>query len=149
MLTVCLLADWLTCSLAVIYMLFGVPASFIDHDLSVHLPASIQALESHEQEKDRLCLPHQNPSTSPGRMCGSPRSDRTLDLSGTPSPAASTPDLHTTPLASDTPSVNGQPEECRTEEDVAVTEEKREETPPPGIGFEYIYTWRRSNASIA
>ncbi|XP_029575433.1 brefeldin A-inhibited guanine nucleotide-exchange protein 2 isoform X1 [Salmo trutta] len=89
------------------------------------------ALESHEQEKDRLCLPHQNPFTSPGRMCGSPRSDRTLDLSGTPSPAASTPDLHTTPLAPDTPSVNGQPEECRTEEDVAVTEEKREETPPP------------------
>uniref|UniRef100_A0A674BZL3 ARF guanine nucleotide exchange factor 2 n=1 Tax=Salmo trutta TaxID=8032 RepID=A0A674BZL3_SALTR len=107
-----------------------------------------QALESHEQEKDRLCLPHQNPFTSPGRMCGSPRSDRTLDLSGTPSPAASTPDLHTTPLAPDTPSVNGQPEECRTEEDVAVTEEKREETPPPGIGFEYIYTWRRSYASI-
>uniref|UniRef100_A0A8C7IMG7 ARF guanine nucleotide exchange factor 2 n=1 Tax=Oncorhynchus kisutch TaxID=8019 RepID=A0A8C7IMG7_ONCKI len=107
---------------------------FIDHDLSVHLPASIQALESHEQEKDRLCLPHQNPSTSPGRICGSPRSDRTQDLSGTPSPAASTPDLHTTPLAPDTPSINGQPEECKTEEDVAVTEEKREETPPPGIG---------------
>uniref|UniRef100_A0A8C8D4I4 SEC7 domain-containing protein n=1 Tax=Oncorhynchus tshawytscha TaxID=74940 RepID=A0A8C8D4I4_ONCTS len=79
---------------------------FIDHDLSVHLPASIQALESHEQEKDRLCLPHQNPSTSPGRICGSPRSDRTQDLSGTPSPAASTPDLHTTPLAPDTPSIN-------------------------------------------
>ncbi|XP_020361889.1 brefeldin A-inhibited guanine nucleotide-exchange protein 2 isoform X1 [Oncorhynchus kisutch] len=89
------------------------------------------ALESHEQEKDRLCLPHQNPSTSPGRICGSPRSDRTQDLSGTPSPAASTPDLHTTPLAPDTPSINGQPEECKTEEDVAVTEEKREETPPP------------------
>uniref|UniRef100_A0A8C7MS16 ARF guanine nucleotide exchange factor 2 n=1 Tax=Oncorhynchus kisutch TaxID=8019 RepID=A0A8C7MS16_ONCKI len=94
---------------------------FIDHDLSVHLPASIQALESHEQEKDRLCLPHQNPSTSPGRICGSPRSDRTQDLSGTPSPAASTPDLHTTPLAPDTPSINGQPEECKTEEDVANT----------------------------
>uniref|UniRef100_A0A8C7IN93 ARF guanine nucleotide exchange factor 2 n=1 Tax=Oncorhynchus kisutch TaxID=8019 RepID=A0A8C7IN93_ONCKI len=93
------LRPWsLTCSLAVIHMLFGVLTSFIDHDLSVHLPASIQALESHEQEKDRLCLPHQNPSTSPGRICGSPRSDRTQDLSGTPSPAASTPDLHTTPL---------------------------------------------------
>ncbi|KAM9506460.1 brefeldin A-inhibited guanine nucleotide-exchange protein 2-like isoform 2-T2 [Salvelinus alpinus] len=73
------------------------------------------------QEKDRLCLPQQNPS--PGQMSGGfSRSDSTPDLNGTPSPAASTPDLNT---------INGQPEECKTEEDVAATEENREETPPP------------------
>uniref|UniRef100_A0A4W5NT75 ARF guanine nucleotide exchange factor 2 n=1 Tax=Hucho hucho TaxID=62062 RepID=A0A4W5NT75_9TELE len=48
------------------------------------------------QEKDRLCLPQQNPSPSPGQMSGgSPRSDCTPDLNGTPFPVASTPDLNT------------------------------------------------------
>nr|XP_046220825.1 brefeldin A-inhibited guanine nucleotide-exchange protein 2-like isoform X3 [Oncorhynchus gorbuscha] len=75
------------------------------------------------QEKDRLCLPKQNPSPSPGQMSGgSPRSDFTPDLNGTPSPAASTLDLNT---------INGQQEECKAEEDVTATEEHREETPPP------------------
>uniref|UniRef100_A0A8C7JEA9 ARF guanine nucleotide exchange factor 2 n=1 Tax=Oncorhynchus kisutch TaxID=8019 RepID=A0A8C7JEA9_ONCKI len=80
------------------------------------------------QEKDRLCLSKQNPSPSPGQMSGgSPRSDSTPDLNGTPSPAASTPDLNT---------INGQPEECKTEEDVTAAEEHREDTPPPGIGLD-------------
>uniref|UniRef100_A0A674C218 ARF guanine nucleotide exchange factor 2 n=1 Tax=Salmo trutta TaxID=8032 RepID=A0A674C218_SALTR len=80
------------------------------------------------QEKDRQCLPQQNPSPSPGQMSGgSPRSDCTPDPNGTPSPAASTPDLNT---------INGQPEECQTEEDVAATEDNREETTPPGIGLD-------------
>ncbi|XP_036803548.1 brefeldin A-inhibited guanine nucleotide-exchange protein 2 isoform X1 [Oncorhynchus mykiss] len=75
------------------------------------------------QEKDRLCLPKQNPSPSPGQMSGgSPRSDSTPDLNGTPFPAASTLDLNT---------INGQPEECKTEEDVTATEEHREDTPRP------------------
>ncbi|XP_052337632.1 brefeldin A-inhibited guanine nucleotide-exchange protein 2-like isoform X3 [Oncorhynchus keta] len=73
------------------------------------------------QEKDGLCLPKQNPS--PGQMSGgSPRSDSTPDLNGTPSPAASTLDLNT---------IYGQLEECKTEEDVTATEEHREDTPPP------------------
>uniref|UniRef100_A0A8C7J7L4 ARF guanine nucleotide exchange factor 2 n=1 Tax=Oncorhynchus kisutch TaxID=8019 RepID=A0A8C7J7L4_ONCKI len=66
----------------------------VDHGWSVHFPPSIQAIEA--QEKDRLCLSKQNPSPSPGQMSGgSPRSDSTPDLNGTPSPAASTPDLNT------------------------------------------------------
>uniref|UniRef100_A0A6Q2YHE8 SEC7 domain-containing protein n=1 Tax=Esox lucius TaxID=8010 RepID=A0A6Q2YHE8_ESOLU len=86
------------------------------------------ALEA--QEKDRLCLPQQNPSPSPGRISGSPRSDRTLDFNGTPSPAASTPDLNTTPLAPDISPINGQQEECKTKGDGAATE-MREDAPPP------------------
>nr|XP_029477181.1 brefeldin A-inhibited guanine nucleotide-exchange protein 2-like [Oncorhynchus nerka] len=75
------------------------------------------------QEKDRLCLSKQNPSPSPGQMSGgSPRSDSTPDLNGTPFPAASTLDLNT---------INGQLEECKTEEDVTAAEEHREDTPPP------------------
>uniref|UniRef100_A0AAZ3NT54 SEC7 domain-containing protein n=1 Tax=Oncorhynchus tshawytscha TaxID=74940 RepID=A0AAZ3NT54_ONCTS len=105
---------------------FGGLTSCVDHGWSVHFPASIQVIEA--QEKDRLCLPKQNPSPSPGQMSGgSPRSDSTPDLNGTPSPAASTPDLNT---------INGQPEECKTEEDVTATEEHREKTPPPGIGLD-------------
>ncbi|KAK6303928.1 hypothetical protein J4Q44_G00263820 [Coregonus suidteri] len=89
--------------------------------------AAMEALE-----KDRLCLPQQNPSPSPGQMSGgSPTSDCTPDLNWTPSSAASTPDLNATPPAPDTPSINGQPEECKTEEGVATTEENREQTPPP------------------
>ncbi|CAB1335935.1 unnamed protein product, partial [Coregonus sp. 'balchen'] len=75
--------------------------------------AAMEALE-----KDRLCLPQQNPSPSPGQMSGgSPTSDCTPDLNWTPSSAASTPDLNATPPAPDTPSINGQPEECKTEEE--------------------------------
>ncbi|XP_070765753.1 brefeldin A-inhibited guanine nucleotide-exchange protein 2 [Enoplosus armatus] len=87
------------------------------------------ALEAQEQEKDRLCLPQQNPSPVPGnRRSGSPRSDRTPtpEPQSSPSPAASSPDLTTnnttssTPpppapdldqdQAPDTPSINGEPE---------------------------------------
>uniref|UniRef100_A0A674C395 ARF guanine nucleotide exchange factor 2 n=1 Tax=Salmo trutta TaxID=8032 RepID=A0A674C395_SALTR len=80
---------------------FGGLTSCVDHGRSVHYPSSVQAIEA--QEKDRQCLPQQNPSPSPGQMSGgSPRSDCTPDPNGTPSPAASTPDLNT---------INGQPEE--------------------------------------
>ncbi len=88
-----------------------------------------QALEAQEQEKDRLCLPQQNPSPVPGNLrSGSPRSDRTPtpELQSSPSPAASSPDLTATNMTSstpprpapevdqdqapDTPSINGEPE---------------------------------------
>uniref|UniRef100_A0A3P8URS3 ARF guanine nucleotide exchange factor 2 n=1 Tax=Cynoglossus semilaevis TaxID=244447 RepID=A0A3P8URS3_CYNSE len=58
-----------------------------------------QILEAQEQEKDRLRPPQQNPSPVPGnRGAGSPWSDRTPtpEAPGSPSPAASTPDLSTT-----------------------------------------------------
>ncbi|XP_076024065.1 brefeldin A-inhibited guanine nucleotide-exchange protein 2 isoform X2 [Genypterus blacodes] len=88
------------------------------------------ALEAQELEKDRLRLPQQNPSPVPGgRRSASPRSDRTPtpEPQSSPSPAASTPDLSTTnnnnstlPVpdqdqASDTPSVNGEPEDNSTQ----------------------------------
>uniref|UniRef100_A0A8C2ZX70 ARF guanine nucleotide exchange factor 2 n=1 Tax=Cyclopterus lumpus TaxID=8103 RepID=A0A8C2ZX70_CYCLU len=88
-----------------------------------------QALDAQEQEKDRLCLPQQNPSPVPGnRRSGSPRSDRTPtpEPQGPPSPAASSPDLTVVDATSssppppapdldqdqapDTPSINGEPE---------------------------------------
>ncbi|XP_034393258.1 brefeldin A-inhibited guanine nucleotide-exchange protein 2 isoform X2 [Cyclopterus lumpus] len=87
------------------------------------------ALDAQEQEKDRLCLPQQNPSPVPGnRRSGSPRSDRTPtpEPQGPPSPAASSPDLTVVDATSssppppapdldqdqapDTPSINGEPE---------------------------------------
>ncbi|KAF1390888.1 hypothetical protein PFLUV_G00062770 [Perca fluviatilis] len=87
------------------------------------------ALEAQEQEKDRLRLPQQNPSPVPGnRRSSSPRSDRTPtpELQHSLSPAASSPDLAATnptsstppppapdldqDQASDTPSINGEPE---------------------------------------
>uniref|UniRef100_A0A667ZA12 ARF guanine nucleotide exchange factor 2 n=1 Tax=Myripristis murdjan TaxID=586833 RepID=A0A667ZA12_9TELE len=81
-----------------------------------------QALEAQEQEKDRLRPPQQNPSPVPGgRRSGSPRSDQTPtpepQSSPSPSPAASTPDLSntnsSTPVAPDTPSINGEPEDSK------------------------------------
>uniref|UniRef100_A0A8C7UCF4 ADP-ribosylation factor guanine nucleotide-exchange factor 2 (brefeldin A-inhibited) n=1 Tax=Oncorhynchus mykiss TaxID=8022 RepID=A0A8C7UCF4_ONCMY len=79
-------------------------------------------------EKDRLCLPKQNPSPSPGQMSGgSPRSDSTPDLNGTPFPAASTLDLNT---------INGQPEECKTEEDV--TDLESMQGVQNAVGFSHI-----------
>ncbi|XP_062316284.1 brefeldin A-inhibited guanine nucleotide-exchange protein 2 [Osmerus eperlanus] len=92
------------------------------------------ALEAQEQEKDRLPLPPRPSCPSPGGVSGSPRSDRshTPDPgpSPGPSPVGSTPDLSsTTPPAPDTPSLNGQPEEGRAEEEV----EKREATPLPDV----------------
>uniref|UniRef100_A0A667Z9Y1 ARF guanine nucleotide exchange factor 2 n=1 Tax=Myripristis murdjan TaxID=586833 RepID=A0A667Z9Y1_9TELE len=80
------------------------------------------ALEAQEQEKDRLRPPQQNPSPVPGgRRSGSPRSDQTPtpepQSSPSPSPAASTPDLSntnsSTPVAPDTPSINGEPEDSK------------------------------------
>ncbi|XP_053280537.1 brefeldin A-inhibited guanine nucleotide-exchange protein 2 isoform X2 [Pleuronectes platessa] len=87
------------------------------------------ALEAQEQEKDRLRPPQQNPSPVPGNQRpGSPWSDRTPtpEPQGSPSPAASTPDLTTTNTTSSTPppsapdvdqdqppdtaSINGEPE---------------------------------------
>lgn len=85
-----------------------------------------QALEAQEQEKDRLCLPQQNPSPVPGNpRSGSPRSDRTPtpEPQSSLSPAASSPDLTATSStpppaapdldkdqAPDRPSINGEPD---------------------------------------
>ncbi|KAL1021211.1 hypothetical protein UPYG_G00010220 [Umbra pygmaea] len=88
------------------------------------------ALEAREQEKERLSLPQQNHSPSPGPISGSPRSDHTLDFIGTPSPAASTPDLNTAPIAPDALPINGQPEESQSTQDGAATE-KRDVTTTP------------------
>ncbi|XP_045912212.1 brefeldin A-inhibited guanine nucleotide-exchange protein 2 [Micropterus dolomieu] len=84
------------------------------------------ALEAQEQEKDRLCLPQQNPSPVPGNpRSGSPRSDRTPtpEPQSSLSPAASSPDLTATSStpppaapdldkdqAPDRPSINGEPD---------------------------------------
>ncbi|XP_054904521.1 brefeldin A-inhibited guanine nucleotide-exchange protein 2 [Poeciliopsis prolifica] len=91
------------------------------------------ALEAQEQEKERLRLPHQNPSPVPGgRRSGSPRSDRTStpEPQNSPSPGISTPDLSTNtdithsttpppPAAdpdTDRPSVNGEAEDGGSEQ---------------------------------
>ncbi|XP_014869862.1 brefeldin A-inhibited guanine nucleotide-exchange protein 2 isoform X2 [Poecilia latipinna] len=91
------------------------------------------ALEAQEQEKERLRLPHQNPSPVPGgRRSGSPRSDRTStpEPQNSPSPGIRTPDLSTnadttcstTPPApaadpdTDGPSVNGEDEDGGSEQ---------------------------------
>ncbi|XP_014868506.1 PREDICTED: brefeldin A-inhibited guanine nucleotide-exchange protein 2 isoform X2 [Poecilia mexicana] len=91
------------------------------------------ALEAQEQEKERLRLPHQNPSPVPGgRRSGSPRSDRTStpEPQNSPSPGISTPDLSTNadttcsttpppPAAdpdTDGPSVNGEDEDGGSEQ---------------------------------
>ncbi|XP_029911371.1 brefeldin A-inhibited guanine nucleotide-exchange protein 2 [Myripristis murdjan] len=109
------------------------------------------ALEAQEQEKDRLRPPQQNPSPVPGgRRSGSPRSDQTPtpepQSSPSPSPAASTPDLSntnsSTPVAPDTPSINGEPEDSKAPVDGetasgqaapstdSVFEDEGAETPP-------------------
>ncbi|XP_007578104.1 brefeldin A-inhibited guanine nucleotide-exchange protein 2 [Poecilia formosa] len=91
------------------------------------------ALEAQEQEKERLRLPHQNPSPVPGgRRSGSPRSDRTStpEPQNSPSPGIRTPDLSTNadttcsttpppPAAdpdTDGPSVNGEDEDGGSEQ---------------------------------
>uniref|UniRef100_A0A667ZH69 ARF guanine nucleotide exchange factor 2 n=1 Tax=Myripristis murdjan TaxID=586833 RepID=A0A667ZH69_9TELE len=104
-----------------------------------------QALEAQEQEKDRLRPPQQNPSPVPGgRRSGSPRSDQTPtpepQSSPSPSPAASTPDLSntnsSTPVAPDTPSINGEPEDSKA----PVDGETASGQAAPSTGTSRIYT---------
>uniref|UniRef100_A0A667Z9P2 ARF guanine nucleotide exchange factor 2 n=1 Tax=Myripristis murdjan TaxID=586833 RepID=A0A667Z9P2_9TELE len=103
------------------------------------------ALEAQEQEKDRLRPPQQNPSPVPGgRRSGSPRSDQTPtpepQSSPSPSPAASTPDLSntnsSTPVAPDTPSINGEPEDSKA----PVDGETASGQAAPSTGTSRIYT---------
>ncbi|KAM8862874.1 brefeldin A-inhibited guanine nucleotide-exchange protein 2 isoform 2-T2 [Spinachia spinachia] len=109
------------------------------------------ALEAQELEKDRLRLPQQNPSPVPGNQrSGSPRFDRTPtpEPQGSPSPAASSPDLATTSPTSpgpdldrdpapDTPPINGEPDGGNTPlnggaEQITPSTEDGVETSPAG-----------------
>ncbi|RXN23546.1 brefeldin A-inhibited guanine nucleotide-exchange 2-like protein [Labeo rohita] len=107
------------------------------------------ALEAQEAEKERQRLQlrnpspvssnpspvAQNPSPTPGRGSGSPWLGRPLsEQNGSPSPSLSPPGVPSTPSTpQDSSSINGQPEESKSEEEFATDKQSTKEHPDEEI----------------
>uniref|UniRef100_A0A8C2HQD9 ADP-ribosylation factor guanine nucleotide-exchange factor 2 (brefeldin A-inhibited) n=1 Tax=Cyprinus carpio TaxID=7962 RepID=A0A8C2HQD9_CYPCA len=108
------------------------------------------ALEAQEAEKERQRLQlrnpspvssnpspvAQNPSPTLGRGSGSPRLGRACsEQNGPPSPSLSPPGASSTPSTpQDSSSINGQPEESKSEEEFATDKQSIKEIAHPGMG---------------
>uniref|UniRef100_A0A673IWQ4 Brefeldin A-inhibited guanine nucleotide-exchange protein 2-like n=1 Tax=Sinocyclocheilus rhinocerous TaxID=307959 RepID=A0A673IWQ4_9TELE len=106
-----------------------------------------QALEAQEAEKDRQRLQlhnpspvssnpspvAQNPSPTPGRGSGSPwLGQARSEQNGPPSPSLSPPGVPSTPSTpQDSSSINGQPEESKSEEEFATDKQSSKEIEQP------------------
>uniref|UniRef100_A0A671KAK6 Brefeldin A-inhibited guanine nucleotide-exchange protein 2-like n=1 Tax=Sinocyclocheilus anshuiensis TaxID=1608454 RepID=A0A671KAK6_9TELE len=109
-----------------------------------------QALEAQEAEKDRQRLQlhnpspvssnpspvAQNPSPTPGRGSGSPWLGQACsEQNGPPSPSLSPTGVPSTPSTpQDSSSINGQPEESKSEEEFATDKQSTKEIEQPGTG---------------
>uniref|UniRef100_A0A8C1ZBV6 ADP-ribosylation factor guanine nucleotide-exchange factor 2 (brefeldin A-inhibited) n=1 Tax=Cyprinus carpio TaxID=7962 RepID=A0A8C1ZBV6_CYPCA len=109
-----------------------------------------QALEAQEAEKDRQRLQlhnpspvssnpspvAQNPSPTPARGSGSPWLGQAhAEQNGPPSPSLSPPGVPSTPSTpQDSSSINGQPEESKSEEEFATDKQSTKEIEHPGTG---------------
>uniref|UniRef100_A0A9R1SNT3 ADP-ribosylation factor guanine nucleotide-exchange factor 2 (brefeldin A-inhibited) n=2 Tax=Cyprinus carpio TaxID=7962 RepID=A0A9R1SNT3_CYPCA len=109
-----------------------------------------QALEAQEAEKDRQRLQlhnpspvssnpspvAQNPSPTPARGSGSPWLGQAhAEQNGPPSPSLSPPAVPSTPSTPhDSSSINGQPEESKSEEEFATDKQNTKEIEHPGTG---------------